>query len=90
MSHHRTQNDERQDFARPIADALSILMGLRAHLPYRGRGFMILNAACWHLSEYFWEESERRWPLSTARYCNRYPHRLEPNEVFGQVNNEGD
>ncbi len=42
--------------ARDVVDALTIMMRLRRELPYRGRGFLLLNAACHRLSERFWAD----------------------------------
>ena len=37
--------------------ALRLMMRLRDKCRYRSRGFLILNSACWHLSNQFWIEA---------------------------------
>jgi hypothetical protein len=47
-----------------VVDALQIMMRLRSSVPYRSRGFLLLNAACHRLSERFWRETR---PISCTR-----------------------
>lgn len=42
--------------AQAVVDALTLMMRLRGELPYRSRGFLLLNAACHRLSRRFWME----------------------------------
>ncbi len=43
---------------RAVIDALELMMKLRSQVPYRGRGFLLLNAACCRLSKRFWSEAK--------------------------------
>lgn len=50
--------DEIDARAVAVADACHLMMALRSQVPYRGRGFCLLNASCWRLSNSFWHEVE--------------------------------
>lgn len=42
--------------AQAVVDALTLMMRIRATVPYRGRGWFVLNGACCHLADRFWGE----------------------------------
>lgn len=48
-----------------VVDALMLMMRLRSTMPYRSRGFVVLNAACHRLSERFWAECGIAPPRAT-------------------------
>ncbi len=50
-----------------VADALQLMVDLRKELPYRSRGFEVLNGACHRLTDRFYAEIGVPRPGGSAR-----------------------